>query len=56
MKALEEETRQLRKLVAQQALDNQALKAVVEKSGDLFTTTASCGHDEFIWCQRAPCL
>jgi putative transposase len=31
MKALEEENRQLRKLVAQQALDNQALKAVVEK-------------------------
>ena len=31
MKALEKENRQLRKLVAQQALDNQALKAVVEK-------------------------
>ncbi len=31
MKQLEEENRQLRKLVAQQALDNQALKAVVEK-------------------------
>lgn len=31
MKQLEDENRQLRKLVAQQALDNQALKAVVEK-------------------------
>ena len=30
-KQLEEENKQLRKLVAQQALDNQALKAVLEK-------------------------
>lgn len=44
-KQLEDENMQLRKLVAQQALDNQALKAVVEKSGELSTATRSCRRD-----------
>jgi putative transposase len=33
LKALEDENRRLKQLVAEQALDNQALKVLVEKNG-----------------------